>query len=164
MNVGSHVEMALRTSARKAAMTAQGAKRNEWGIYTVISPTLYSTRPTCKEWQGRVPTTAQDKNASGIIATSSKETCTLSKTKRFNAKDFSKAVQNAKWPKKYDYDKGADWWLRKNAKDYGYIYKRTALVKWTAPKAIFYCNERVRIWVGEVRRFLIKEQQREYLK
>lgn len=24
--------------------------------------------------------------------------------------------------KKYDYDKGADWWLKKNAKKFGYNY------------------------------------------
>lgn len=54
VNVASYVEMALRTSARRAQMTAQGAKRDQWGEYLVISPTLHSTCPTCQPWQGKV--------------------------------------------------------------------------------------------------------------
>lgn len=44
------------------------------------------------------------------------------KTKNFKAKEFAKAVNKAQWPKNLSYDKGADWWLRKNAKTYGYKY------------------------------------------
>lgn len=54
VNVSSYVEMALRTSARRAANEAEGVKREEWGIYTVISPTLHSTCDTCQPWQGKV--------------------------------------------------------------------------------------------------------------
>ena len=54
VNVSSYVEMALRTSARRAANEAEGVKREEWGIYTVISPTLHSTCDTCQEWQGKI--------------------------------------------------------------------------------------------------------------
>lgn len=54
VNVSSYVEMALRTSGRRAANEAEGVKREEWGIYTVISPTLHSTCDTCQPWQGRV--------------------------------------------------------------------------------------------------------------
>jgi hypothetical protein len=54
VNVASYVEMALRTSSRRAALTAEGAKRNQWGEYLVISPTLASTCPTCLPWQGKV--------------------------------------------------------------------------------------------------------------
>ena len=47
---------------------------------------------------------------------------TITKAKNFKAKDFIKAVNRAKWPSRLSYDKGADWWLRKNAKAYGYKY------------------------------------------
>ena len=59
----------------------------------------------------------------GIVAVSGKRTYTFTKNKNFNAKGFIKAVKNAKWPTKYSYDKGADWWLKKNASVYGYSYK-----------------------------------------
>lgn len=64
--------------------------------------------------------------AKSIIATSSnantKGIYTFTKTNKFNAKDFIKAVKKAQWPEEYDYNKGADWWLRKNQKKYGYKY------------------------------------------
>lgn len=47
---------------------------------------------------------------------------TFTKNKNFKAKEFIKAVSKAKWPSNLSYDKGADWWLRKNAKTYGYKY------------------------------------------
>lgn len=58
----------------------------------------------------------------GIVATSNKRTYSLTKTNKFKSKEFIKAVKKAKWPTQYDYDKGADWWLRRNAKEYGYVY------------------------------------------
>lgn len=58
----------------------------------------------------------------GIVATGSKKTYTFTKTKNFKSKEFTKAVKKAQWPVEYDYDKGADWWLRQNAKKYGYKY------------------------------------------
>lgn len=61
-----------------------------------------------------------------IVATSSnkttKGTYQISKTNKFKAKEFSKAVDKAKWPSDLDYNKGADWWLKKNQKNYGYKY------------------------------------------
>ena len=54
VNIASYTEMALRTSARRAQMTAQGKKRDEWEEYLVISPTLHSTCDTCQPWQGKV--------------------------------------------------------------------------------------------------------------
>lgn len=54
VQVSTYVEMALRTSAHRAQLTAQGAKRNEWGIYTVVSPVLHSTCDSCAFWQGKV--------------------------------------------------------------------------------------------------------------
>lgn len=62
----------------------------------------------------------------GIIATGSNvknpKTYHFQKNDGFRAKEFVKAVRNAKWPKKYSYDEGADWWLRKHQRTYGYKY------------------------------------------
>lgn len=63
----------------------------------------------------------------GLVAVGSNTTkarmrYTITKNKNFKAKEFVKAVNKAQWPKQYSYDKGADWWLRKNAKTYGYTY------------------------------------------
>lgn len=58
----------------------------------------------------------------GIVAVGSKKTYSFFKTKNFKSKEFIKAVKKAKWPANLNYDKGADWWLKKNAKTYGYKY------------------------------------------
>lgn len=75
-------------------------------------------------------TTAMSGNK-GIIATSSnaakKSTYKFEKTDKFNPNKFVKAVKKAQWPAKYSYDKGADWWLKKNAKKYGYKYSATGV-------------------------------------
>lgn len=65
--------------------------------------------------------TASD-SSKGIVAVGNKKSYSFSKTNKFKSKEFIKAVKKAKWPTRYDYDKGADWWLKKNAKEYGYIY------------------------------------------
>ena len=36
------------------------------------------------------------------------------------------AVDKAQWPSNLDYNAGADWWLKRNAKKYGYKYSFTA--------------------------------------
>lgn len=68
----------------------------------------------------------------GVIATSSnpkiKKTYHVQKNQNFKAKEFVKAVNTAKWPKKYDYDKGADWWLKRNQRTYGYKYSSKGLI------------------------------------
>lgn len=61
-------------------------------------------------------------NEHGIVAVGNKGNYILTKTKTFQSKEFIKAVNKAQWPIKYDYDKGADWWLKKNAKKFGYNY------------------------------------------
>lgn len=62
----------------------------------------------------------------GIVAvgsnTSNRMRYTFTKTNKFKSKEFIKAVKKASWPSNLNYDKGADWWLRKNAKTYGYTY------------------------------------------
>lgn len=63
-------------------------------------------------------------NRKGIIATNKDSYYHFEKTQKFDAKGFTKAVNNAKWPKKMSYDEGADWWLRKNASKFGYKYDK----------------------------------------
>lgn len=66
-------------------------------------------------------TTASTK-AKGIVAVGNKKTYSFTKTDKFKSKEFIKAVKKAKWPTRYNYDQGADWWLKKNASNYGYSY------------------------------------------
>lgn len=54
INIASYVEMALRTSGRRATMTAEGARRDKYGTFLVVSPTLHSTCPICQKWQGKI--------------------------------------------------------------------------------------------------------------
>lgn len=65
----------------------------------------------------------------GVVAVSSnpkiKAVYTFIKTPKFKSKEFIKAVKKAKWPSHYDYNKGADWWLKKNAATFGYKYSKT---------------------------------------
>lgn len=71
-------------------------------------------------------------DSKGIIATSSnskiKSTYHIRKNENFKPKAFIKAVRNAKWPTKYDYNKGADWWLSKNQRAFGYKYSSKNLI------------------------------------
>ena len=64
-------------------------------------------------------------SSKGIVAVGKDKTYTFTKNKNFKPKEFSKAVRKAQWPVEYSYDKGADWWLRNNAKKYGYKYSAT---------------------------------------
>ncbi|HFI0467124.1 TPA: hypothetical protein ACGOYW_000507 [Streptococcus suis] len=66
--------------------------------------------------------TASSKNLKGIIATNSSSYYHFEKTKNFDSQSFSKAVNKAKWPATMSYSQGADWWLKKNQKKYGYKY------------------------------------------
>lgn len=72
--------------------------------------------------------TASSKKQLGIIAvgsnTKNRYRYVFEKTGRFKAKEFAKAVENAKWPISFNYDDGSHWWLKKNSKTYGYKYKR----------------------------------------
>lgn len=70
--------------------------------------------------------------AVGIIATSSntnvRSTYHFKKNSNFDAKEFVKAVRNAQWPAEYSYDKGADWWLKRNQGKYGYTYSSSSIL------------------------------------
>ena len=71
--------------------------------------------------------------AKGIVAVSSntdkKSVYKFKKNENFKPKEFIKAVKKAKWPKNMSYDKGADWWLKKNQKKYGYKYESKGVPK-----------------------------------
>lgn len=54
VGIASYVEMALRTSSRKTVMTAEGAKRAEWGEFLVVVPSIGSTCPLCMAWQAMI--------------------------------------------------------------------------------------------------------------
>lgn len=54
VNLTTYTELALRTSARRASLTAEGAKRDEWQEFLVVSPTLHSTCDSCQKWQGKI--------------------------------------------------------------------------------------------------------------
>lgn len=58
-----------------------------------------------------------------IVATGNRMRVTFTKTNKFDAVGFSKAVKKAQWPVKMNYDQGADWWLKRNQSKYGYTYE-----------------------------------------
>lgn len=68
---------------------------------------------------------AKDLNQSGVVAVGNKYTYTFTKGAHFDSKKFARAIPKAKWPEKYDYNKGAHWWLKKHASEFGYTYTRT---------------------------------------
>lgn len=68
---------------------------------------------------------ARNINESGVVAVGNKYTYSFKKGAHFDSKKFVKAMNKAKWPAKYDYNKGAHWWLKKNASELGYTYTRT---------------------------------------
>ena len=60
----------------------------------------------------------------GITATGSKATYTVTKTSKFDAKGFSKALETAKTTDS-DYDRALDRFLKRNSSRYGYTYSVT---------------------------------------
>lgn len=60
----------------------------------------------------------------GITATSAKATYTVTKTDKFDAKGFSKALETAKTTDS-DYDRALDRFLKRNSSRYGYTYSVT---------------------------------------
>lgn len=60
----------------------------------------------------------------GMSATGTKATYTITKTSKFDAKGFSKALNNAKTTDS-NYDRAVDRFLKQNSKRYGYTYSVT---------------------------------------
>ena len=54
VNIASYVEMAIRTSSKRANMTAEGLRNQEWGVTTIQITQHGSTCELCSKWQGRV--------------------------------------------------------------------------------------------------------------
>jgi hypothetical protein len=54
VNIASYTEMAVRTSAKRAYLTGEGAKAAEWGEYLVQVTSYGACSETCLPWQGKV--------------------------------------------------------------------------------------------------------------
>lgn len=54
VNIASYVEMAIRTSSKRANMTAEGLRNQEWGVTTIQITQHGSTCELCSKWQGKV--------------------------------------------------------------------------------------------------------------
>lgn len=54
VNIASYAEMALRTVSQRATFMGEGAKRDEWGVYTVIMSAHDNCSPWCLPFQGTV--------------------------------------------------------------------------------------------------------------
>lgn len=54
VNIASYAEMVIRTSSKRAMLTAEGLRNQEWGVSTIQITQHGSTCPLCSPWQGRV--------------------------------------------------------------------------------------------------------------
>lgn len=103
----------------------KGAK-HEVGIEGDKGQTIIHNHPSGSNFSGADLENVATTKAKGIVATSSnketKGTYSFSKTDKFKAKEFVKAIHKASWSKDLGYNKGLDQWLRKNQKTYGYKY------------------------------------------
>lgn len=54
VNIASYVEMAIRTANKRAYLQGEGAKRQEWGVHTVLVPNRGGGCPYCIKFQGKV--------------------------------------------------------------------------------------------------------------
>lgn len=102
------------------------------GIHGNEGETVIHNHPSGGNFSDTDLITAATTRAKGVIATSSNPkinaTYHFQKNQNFKPSAFVKAVRNAKWPKNLSYDKGADWWLKKNQRAYGYKYSSKKLI------------------------------------
>lgn len=54
VNIASYAEMAIRTANQRAYLQGEGAKRDEWGIHTVLISRYGACSEICLPWQGKV--------------------------------------------------------------------------------------------------------------
>ena len=54
VNIVSYAEMAIRTANKRAYLQGEGAKRDEWGVHTVLVPNRGGGCPYCIKFQGKV--------------------------------------------------------------------------------------------------------------
>lgn len=106
--------------------------RSSVGISGNKGETIIHNHPSGGNFSDTDLITMASTDAKGIIATSSnskiKSTYHIRKNENFKPKAFIKAVRNAKWPVEYDYSKGADWWLKKNQRAFGYKYSSKNII------------------------------------
>lgn len=100
---------------------------------TLDNMTVVHNHPSGSNFSDTDLITAATTKSKGVIATSSNaknlgKTYHFQKNQNFKAKEFVKALRNAEWPEKLGYDKGADWWLKKNQRAYGYKYSSSKLI------------------------------------
>lgn len=72
VNIRSYAEMAARTALQRATFAGGGAKRDEWGIHTVVVSSHMNSSPLCLPWQGKVY--IDDVYSGGSAGTDSKYT------------------------------------------------------------------------------------------
>lgn len=72
VNIKSYVEMAIRTANSRAHMQGEGAKRDAWGVHTILVPNRGGGCPYCVKFQGKVfiddvwsSGTAEESNSTG---------------------------------------------------------------------------------------------------
>lgn len=53
VNIASYAEMAIRTASQRAVFAGEGARRQEWGVKTVIVSSHANCSPLCLPWQGK---------------------------------------------------------------------------------------------------------------
>lgn len=96
---------------------------------TIIPPigknhTLMHNHPGGSNFSGvDLYTLATNKNMKAMKAIGADKTYSVTKTKRFKAESFVKAISKARWPSKLEYSEGVEWWLKKNEKAFGYKYE-----------------------------------------
>ncbi len=92
------------------------------GIWGKRGETVIHNHPSGSNFSDSDLISVSTSNESSIVAVGRGKTYTFSKGPNFNPVSFVRAVKHARWPIEYDYNKGADWWLRKNAGKFGYTY------------------------------------------
>lgn len=97
------------------------------GITGDAGDTIIHNHPSGSNFSGADMHSFANTKIKSLVATSSngttKGTYTITKTNKFKAKEFDKAIDKAKWnTDKYGYNDGVNWWLKKNQKTYGYTY------------------------------------------
>lgn len=102
--------------------------RSQVRVNALANQMIIHNHPSGSNFSDTDLISADSSKSSGVVAVGRDNTYTFRKGKDFNAKGFIKAVGNAKWPARLDYNAGSDWWLKRNAKKYGYTYSvsRTA--------------------------------------
>ena len=114
------------------ALEHNKGQKHSVGFYTdVDGGTFIHNHPSGSHFSDTDLNTFANSKIKSLIATSSnkdlKGDYKITKTNKFDAKGFKKAMNNAKFDDSTmeAYNKGADKWLKDNATKYGYKYEKT---------------------------------------